>query len=125
TPPGIALRLGSFFRIGGKMYCPSCATHNSDDAKFCRACGTNLSLVPQAITGQLKLRRRKHNDPQYLERAGMAAGITQLFMGLGFLMVSLALGVSRSGRGWWFWLLVPAFMFLGRGVAMIVSAIQQ
>jgi len=45
-------------------------------------------------------------------------------MGLGFLMVALALGISHSGRGWWYWLLFPAFMFLGRGVAMIVSAMQ-
>ncbi|MFN2482444.1 MAG: zinc-ribbon domain-containing protein, partial [Pyrinomonadaceae bacterium] len=35
------------------MFCPKCAAHNLDEAKFCRACGADISLVPQALTGQL------------------------------------------------------------------------
>ena len=35
------------------MFCPRCAAQNVDDAKFCRACGADISLVPQALTGQL------------------------------------------------------------------------
>lgn len=27
------------------MFCPRCAAQNLDDAKFCRACGTNLETV--------------------------------------------------------------------------------
>ncbi|MGH9903752.1 MAG: zinc-ribbon domain-containing protein, partial [Pyrinomonadaceae bacterium] len=34
------------------MFCPRCAAQNVDDASFCRACGTNISLVPQALTGR-------------------------------------------------------------------------
>ncbi|MEK6406260.1 MAG: hypothetical protein AABN34_04775 [Acidobacteriota bacterium] len=52
----------------------------------------------------------------------MANGITKVFVGLGFLLVSLALGLSNAGRGWWFWMLIPAFASLGKGVAEIVSA---
>lgn len=33
------------------MYCPSCSTHSSDGAKFCKACGMNLSVITQALNG--------------------------------------------------------------------------
>lgn len=32
------------------MYCPRCATQNTDNAKFCRACGTDLEAVALALT---------------------------------------------------------------------------
>ena len=35
------------------MFCPKCATQNLDGASFCRTCGANISLVPQALTGQM------------------------------------------------------------------------
>ena len=35
------------------MFCPRCAADNSDDAKYCRACGADIHLVPQALTGLL------------------------------------------------------------------------
>ena len=35
------------------MFCPKCATANSDQGKFCRACGTNLETVALALAGQL------------------------------------------------------------------------
>jgi hypothetical protein len=56
---------------------------------------------------------------------GLAHGITQAFMGLGFLMVALAIGLSRTGGGWWYWMLIPAFIFLGKGVASVVTALAQ
>ena len=34
------------------MYCPNCAA-TIDGVKFCRSCGSNVSLVPQAMSGQL------------------------------------------------------------------------
>jgi hypothetical protein len=41
----------------------------------------------------------------------------KFFTGFAFLVVSIVLGLSGSGRGWWFWLLIPAFTSLGAGVA--------
>jgi hypothetical protein len=107
------------------MYCPNCAAINNDDAKFCRGCGANLSLVPQAMTGQLpeaeyrgSRRRGKHNRPP-----NIADGIQKMFLGIGFLCVSIAIGLfGPGGRGWWFWLLIPAFASLGKGISEIVSA---
>jgi hypothetical protein len=42
------------------------------------------------------------------------------FMGIAFLCVSLALAFSFEGRGWWYWMLIPAFSLLGSGVAEYV-----
>jgi zinc-ribbon domain len=109
------------------MYCPTCATQNGDGTKFCRACGTNLSLVPQAITGRLPEAprgRRHRRDREHREPASLAGGITSIAMGLGFMMVAFALALSGSGHGWWFWMLIPAFLMLGKGVASIVTTVQ-
>jgi hypothetical protein len=45
-------------------------------------------------------------------------------MGLGFVIVALALSFTPSGDDWWFWMLIPAFIFLGSGIGEIVRAKQ-
>jgi hypothetical protein len=57
-------------------------------------------------------RARKRNRPPSVER-----GIKSLFMGLGFLFVALALAYAQEGRGWWYWMLIPAFSMMGGGIA--------
>jgi hypothetical protein len=108
------------------MYCPSCGTQNADGASFCRGCGANVSLVPQALTGSLPpgpadanapsvgggARRGKHGRGPRIENA-----VIPFFMGLAFLCVAFALAYTRMGAGWWFWLFIPAFGTMGRGVA--------
>jgi hypothetical protein len=42
-------------------------------------------------------------------------------MGLAFLTVAIVLGVTSAGRGWWFWMLIPAFIMIGGGVAKYVQ----
>ena len=37
------------------MYCPQCATQNTDSAKFCRTCGTDLEAVALVLTNKLPL----------------------------------------------------------------------
>lgn len=111
------------------MFCPRCATENADDAKFCRGCGTDISLVPQAVTGQLAelssedeegrsgRRNRKGRKPPTIERATKS-----FFEGLAFLLVSIAIALFfPSGRLWWFWLLIPAFYSMGNGVAIYLA----
>lgn len=110
------------------MYCPKCATQNAEDTKFCRSCGSNLSLVPQALTGRLPeapsgRRRHRNRDREDEGPATVANGIAKAFMGVGFLLVSFgAFFFAPAGRIWWFWMLIPAFAMLGKGVAEIVSA---
>ena len=83
------------------MFCPKCATQNSEGASFCRSCGANISLVPQALTGQLPeaspvgfgeslrdaRRRRRHSGTPRMDD-----GIRQLVMGIGFLLVAISVG---------------------------------
>src|SRR5581483_3494392 len=45
----------------GEMFCPNCAAP-IEGAKFCRSCGANVSLVPQALTGELPKERIVADD---------------------------------------------------------------
>ncbi|MEP7341120.1 MAG: zinc ribbon domain-containing protein [Acidobacteriota bacterium] len=110
------------------MFCPSCANPIDGAQKFCRSCGANVSLVPQAMTGRLPeviqeeegrhgRRRRRDKRPPTIEGA-----VSSIFAGIGFLAVSLA--VSRyapAGQIWWFWMLIPAFSCIGSGVGQYLK----
>ena len=105
------------------MFCPKCATQNLDGASFCRSCGANVSLVPQALSGQLQ----QAQPPEMVEtrRRGkrelsLDHAFKNAFMGIAFLIVSMALAFSNMGRGWWFWMLIPAFSMMGTGVAQYI-----
>lgn len=116
------------------MFCPKCAVQNADNASFCRACGANISLVPQALTGQLAeqlsalsagapaggRRRRRHKER---EPATMEKGIRRLFIGIAFICVALSVLIwMPGGFVWWFWMLIPAFGCLGDGVGTLLRA---
>ena len=116
------------------MFCPKCATQNIEGAHFCRACGANLSLVPQALTGQLPeapdsdrySRRRAKRRHEEDVPASLEKGIVNAFMGIGFFVAALAVLFRFPGGFTWGWaLFIPAFSCLGRGVAMVVAARKQ
>src|SRR6185369_8484374 len=98
------------------MFCPKCATQNLDGASFCRSCGANISLVPQALSGQL-VQEPPPQEPWFEEggyRTRRRRELTldhafkKFFTGIAFLIISIVL--SRTiGAGWWFWMLIPAF----------------
>jgi hypothetical protein len=84
--------------------------------------------VPQALAGQVPV--QPEIDDQFLTRRGRRkhrhdrdVGLDQvfrnIFMGIAFLVVAVALSQS-IGRGWWFWLLFPAFSMMGTGVAQYI-----
>jgi hypothetical protein len=103
------------------MFCPKCAAQNLDGASFCRSCGANVSLVPQALTGQLP-RSDEPDDEVVSKRHGKSRlslehAFKNVFMGVAFLLVAAALAFSRMGGGWWFWMLIPAFAMMGTGIA--------
>src|SRR6266446_9517247 len=109
------------------MFCPKCATQNLEGASFCRSCGANISLIPHALSGQLpqaredeeleigRRGRRRHRSEASIDHA-----IKKVFMGIAFIVVSIALAFSRMGYGWWFWMLIPAFSLMGSGVAQYI-----
>ena len=134
------------------MFCPKCATQNVDGASFCRACGANIGLVPQALNGQLqnvpppldkydRIWGRKNADvfrSRALARAerrarkrardedvppSMEKGIVNLFMGIGFIIAALAVMFRFPGGFAWGWaFFFPGFSCLGKGIASIVAA---
>ncbi|MCU1267178.1 MAG: hypothetical protein JWM21_3496 [Acidobacteria bacterium] len=108
------------------MFCPKCATQNIDGASFCRVCGANISLVPQALSGQpiavggdsraaRRSRKRDGREPT-IEHA-----LKNVFVGIAFLLAAIALGWTGEGRFWWYWLLIPAFSSLGKGIGEYVK----
>ncbi len=116
------------------MFCPKCATQNVDGASFCRSCGANISLIPHALSGQLPtatvnddrddwrddLRKRRRNRPPSID-----AGIRNLVCGIAFIVVSILVALyNPSGWRWWYWLLIPASTFIGRGISDIIRAKQ-
>lgn len=114
------------------MFCPKCATQNLDGASFCRGCGANISLVSQALTGQMT-QPQPPAEPEVDEggafcsprrRRGKELTLEQsfknIFMGVAFLIISIALALSRVGTGWWFWMIIPAFLFAATGIAQYI-----
>ena len=116
------------------LYCPKCATQNMDNARFCRACGSDISLVPAALTGQApqasvvgvvyesrrERRRRLKKLPTY-EKAFENLGV-----GIAFLVISVVIALFvPSGRFWWFWILIPGFACLGEGIGQLIRLRRQ
>ena len=101
------------------MFCPKCGIQNPETGKFCRSCGTDLGNLSDALSGKLATSRPLVNHrgrPISLESA-----ITKFFMGIAFLAISIVLGVTGRGTGWWFWMLIPALMFIGGGIAQYIQ----
>lgn len=108
------------------MFCPKCATQNADNARFCRACGADISLVPQALSKSLPQqpafddgdvpvsgRRRRRRE------RGIEGGIKNIFVGTAFLLIAL-IGLTLGRQSWMLWMLIPAFAMIGGGIAEIV-----
>lgn len=56
----------------------------------------------------------------------MARGVEKLFMGIGFVFVSLAIWrFMPGGFAWWFWMLIPAFAMIGGGVSQMLQSKQR
>ncbi|MEO7538799.1 MAG: zinc ribbon domain-containing protein, partial [Pyrinomonadaceae bacterium] len=102
------------------MFCPKCGGSNPEGGKFCRSCGTDLGGVTDALSGRMPAVPHSLTDskgrPMNWDRA-----FKKLGMGAAFVLISFILGASGAGRGWWFWMLIPAFLMLASGVAGVVQ----
>lgn len=118
------------------MFCPRCGAKNVDDAKYCRACGADISLVPQALTRSLpegafgvlrleeeeseggKKRKYKVKQPPTLEK-----GLSKCMEGVAFLIIFLTgFFYFWGGVFIWIWAIIPALANLGEGVGQIIRS---
>ena len=118
------------------MFCPRCGVNNLDDARFCRACGADISLVPQALNHQLpagafgvrrvrerekrgkKERVHKVKEPPTLEK-----GLQNIFLGVAWLIIFYVAFFYYGGSFYfWGWLLIPALASFGEGLGQIIRS---
>ena len=112
------------------MFCPRCATDNLDDAKYCRACGADIHLVPQALAGLLpadtaqsgekpaKRSKKKDEEGKLLEK-----GMQNVFVGLAFLLIVLGgLFYMRGAFFLWVWFLIPSLASFGEGLGQLLRS---
>jgi hypothetical protein len=64
------------------MLCPRCGTNQSDEMKFCKACGANLEAVRQALVNPEAMKKVDWGDSWLAEmfRSGQAAELRKLEM---------------------------------------------
>jgi hypothetical protein len=81
------------------MYCPTCGTIASTDQKFCRSCGTELSVISQLVAKHLSA-----TDPALLPAESDASKPRRttnlLFLGIVYCIIGLALLVADKQGGW-------------------------
>lgn len=111
--------------------CSHCGNQGGPEEKFCRKCGTDLknalvAPIKQSFSqnrgdaNNLSIEHQK--DPDEL----VGNGIGSVIMGDGFLMVAVILSVTHSAISslLWLLLLIPAFLFFGKGFADVFHARQ-
>jgi hypothetical protein len=81
------------------MHCPTCGTIASTDHKFCRACGTELSVISQLVAKHLSA-----TDPALLPAESDASKPHRrailLFSGIVSCIIGLALLVANKQDDW-------------------------
>lgn len=101
------------------MFCPKCGSQNSDETKYCRGCGVDVSGVIAAVEGRppdVTALAEKHIDL-------FSRGLRGLVMGVGFLFVAIvAFGISSRLAVLAIFALAFAFVFLGTGISRLVQA---
>ncbi len=119
------------------MFCPRCGVNNLDDARFRRACGADISLVPQALNRQLpagafdvleveeqekgsgkKERKYKFKEPPTLEQ-----GLQNIFASVALFVIFYVAFFYYGGSFYiWGWLLIPALSCFGEGIGQIIRS---
>jgi hypothetical protein len=119
------------------MYCPNCAA-TIDGVKFCRSCGSNVSLIPQAMSGHTssddakdKWRQGHHHwdwghHRQLKREPSIERAMSCFFSGMGFLLAAMfVVFFSPSGFQWGWAFLFPAFGLFGAGVGQYLQLKEQ
>ena len=120
------------------MYCPRCAAQNLDDAKFCRACGTNLETVALALSDQYHPSRLSEDQDEELkpEKSWLEKrkeGVDGIVKGTGLmgasLLIGIALGIFSNAPDWiiiWAglagWMACWGFISLVSGIGALIES---
>lgn len=116
------------------MYCPRCAAQNLDDAKFCRACGADIRLVPQALQGTLHAAFDKPESGRVSKRrkdkkrapATVDAALKDIFEGIGLFIIFLVGLFAFRGAFWvTVWFIIPALASVGEGIGKLIRVQQE
>lgn len=113
------------------MFCAKCGKEQDAPAKFCRKCGHDLdhgaliSTPPDSLRAAQTPRKMaavRTADPDEL----IGDGIGGVIMGDGFFITAIILGFMPSSVSspLWLLLLIPAFLFFGKGFANVLQAKQ-
>ena len=108
------------------MYCPRCGVQASQsETKFCRACGADLTLVSQAMAGQISWRTHLLtrldsfflSKREYKDRESAREGGWNLFLGASLLAISIwSLVTAEGGPVFWIVLLLFSLVSLKIGL---------
>jgi hypothetical protein len=88
-----------------------------------------VRLVSAALTGSLgphvsigKPGNKGHEEKFLSDGQLIAKGVQKLSVGTAFLVISLCVMMfAPAGHIWWFWMLIPAFTLIGKGIAPFVE----
>src|SRR5688572_9448376 len=101
------------------MFCPKCGSRNTDESKFCRGCGADVSNVLALVEGRpadVPALAQKHIDV-------FSSGVRGVISGVGLLLVAgVAYGISSRTAVLVIFALAFAFIFIGAGVSRLVKA---
>ena len=109
------------------MFCPKCATQNLDGASYCRSCGANIILIPQALSGQMP--QAVPDDIDLNSREGrrrgwrglsLDHGVQDCIYGYRFPARGDRARIFGMGGGGGSGMLIPAFSMMGTGVAQFI-----
>jgi hypothetical protein len=119
------------------MYCPNCAAI-IDGVKFCRSCGSNVSLIPQAMSGhtssddaKYKWRQGHHHlawgHHRHLKKEpSIERAVNSFFSGMAFLLAAMfVFYLSPTGFRWGWAFLFPAFWLFFAGVGQYLQLKEQ
>lgn len=115
------------------MFCPRCATQNSDDTKFCRGCGTNLATVNLVLSDPQQLSTAALEKVASISSVKRRDGISKLIHGTGWMgastVVGVALGVFSNTNDWIFvwlglasWMACVGIIFWSQGINKLLEA---
>lgn len=107
------------------MFCPNCGARQTGRRKFCTACGTNLLVVSQALSGQIQTPIQPNTDATEHQRE-FAKGVKLAVIGgailvIQFLSFVFSLPFRRVSSPFGFFSFI-AIITMAIGISKLISA---